>query len=152
MSVCRQLRSAMLAADRWMERRPMSEHASIAAKTRQGRQGRRAERAKPAIGPAYITRRIPDYELLSEEGLAQFDRHADLILQEIGMEIRGDEVALALFKGAGDFGHIKVGHSPPRRRLILPPRFRVHLLQQHPVVFVPTHWPGGIPDPRVRLA
>ena len=79
----------------------MSEHASIAAKTRQGRQGRRAERAKPAIGPAYITRRIPSYELLSEEGLARFDLHADLILEEIGMEIRGDEVALRLFKDAG---------------------------------------------------
>jgi heterotetrameric sarcosine oxidase gamma subunit len=71
------------------------------ARGRSGREAKKAERAKIAPGPAYITRKIPDYEMLSEEGLAQFDIHADKILKEIGMEFRGDEVALKLFREAG---------------------------------------------------
>ena len=51
--------------------------------------------------PAYITRRIPCYELLNEEELQKLEDHADWILQEIGLEFRGDEVALRLFRDAG---------------------------------------------------
>lgn len=70
-------------------------------RSRSGREAKKAERAKIAPGPAYITRKIPDYAMLSEEALAQFDVHADRILKEIGIEFRGDEVALKLFKEAG---------------------------------------------------
>jgi trimethylamine--corrinoid protein Co-methyltransferase len=66
---------------------------------REGRQARHEAAERPA--PAYITRRIPFYELLSEEGLDLIERHADRILGEVGVEFRGDEEALRLFKEAG---------------------------------------------------
>ncbi len=79
----------------------MSASSESPARQRGGREAKKAERAKIAPGPAYITRQIPDYAMLSEEGLVQFDVHADRILKEIGIEFRGDEVALKLFKDAG---------------------------------------------------
>ena len=51
--------------------------------------------------PAFITRQMPAYELLSEEGLIKLEDQADWLLSEIGLDIRGDEVALKLFKEAG---------------------------------------------------
>jgi trimethylamine--corrinoid protein Co-methyltransferase len=54
-----------------------------------------------ASAPAYVRRRIPPYELLSEEGLVALETHADRILEEIGFEIRGDDEAVALFRRAG---------------------------------------------------
>ena len=66
---------------------------------RDGRQRARADHARPA--PAYITRAIPTYELLSEEGLLRVEQLADRILAEIGFEIRGDAVAHTLFVRAG---------------------------------------------------
>jgi trimethylamine--corrinoid protein Co-methyltransferase len=87
----------------------MSEAAEQAAQARPererrgGREGRRARRGgdDAARAPAYITRRIPTYELLGEEGLAALEDHAETILQEIGVEFRGDERALALWREAG---------------------------------------------------
>ncbi len=57
-----------------------------------------------AVHPAsatYITRKMPPYEPLDEERLIQVEHHADLLLQEIGMEIRGDAEAIRLWKDAG---------------------------------------------------
>ena len=51
--------------------------------------------------PAFLTRRTPVYELLDEEGLEKLEAQADWILSEIGIEIRGDNVASQLFKNAG---------------------------------------------------
>jgi trimethylamine---corrinoid protein Co-methyltransferase len=65
------------------------------------REARRARRAQQPYAPAYITRRLPAYELLGEEGLVAIEAHADQLLQEIGMEIRGDPQALALWQRAG---------------------------------------------------
>ena len=58
------------------------------------RAARKARRAQPPLAPAYITRALPPYELLSEEGLRAVEAHADRLLEEIGMEIRGDEAAI----------------------------------------------------------
>lgn len=70
------------------------------AAPRRRRRGRR--RSAPAIAAApYLTRRIPPYQLLDEEALASIERQADWILAEIGVEIRDDPVALALFREAG---------------------------------------------------
>ncbi|MCX7057132.1 MAG: trimethylamine methyltransferase family protein [Proteobacteria bacterium] len=66
-----------------------------------GRDARRSQRALAPVGPAYLTRQIPPYELLGEEGLASIERHADRILEEIGLEIRGDDEALQLWRAAG---------------------------------------------------
>jgi trimethylamine--corrinoid protein Co-methyltransferase len=65
-----------------------------------GREARQRGRLPPAA-PAYIMRRIPTYELVSDEGLSLIEDRADTILQDIGFEIRGDAEAIALFKAAG---------------------------------------------------
>jgi trimethylamine--corrinoid protein Co-methyltransferase len=67
------------------------------------RGGRRARSsgggAAPAIVP-HITRKIPVYELISEEGLETIERNADTVLQEIGIDFRHPP-ALELFREAG---------------------------------------------------
>lgn len=80
--------------------------AETMAETRRPRSGGREGRQRARSGgggaaPAYLTRRIPTYELLGEEGLAALETHADRILEEIGFEIRGDAEAVALFRAAG---------------------------------------------------
>ena len=66
-----------------------------------GRDARRAARAK-ATGPTipYITRKVPVYEVLDEEGLALIEHNADTILEEIGLDFRDDADARALWKEA----------------------------------------------------
>ena len=70
-------------------------------KKRGGRRGRQdaGKTATPAITP-FITRKIPEYELLNEEGLLLIEKNADTILQEIGIDFRY-QPALKLFKEAG---------------------------------------------------
>ena len=65
------------------------------------RDARKAQRAQRPTGPAYITRALPPYELLSEEGLQAVERHADQLLEEIGLEVRGDADAIRLWREAG---------------------------------------------------
>ena len=63
---------------------------------------RAAEEAWPAAaGAPDISRRIPPYEVLGEEALLTIEANADRILREIGVEFRGDEEALALWRQAG---------------------------------------------------
>src|SRR5215469_4125424 len=50
---------------------------------------------------AGIERQIPTYELLDDEGLARIEAAADVILKEVGIEFRGDEEALRLWRGVG---------------------------------------------------
>ena len=71
------------------------------AKKRGGRRGRQAteQTATPEIIP-YITRKIPAYQLLDEEGLSLIEENADTILEEVGIEYKY-EPALKLFKAAG---------------------------------------------------
>jgi trimethylamine---corrinoid protein Co-methyltransferase len=54
----------------------------------------------PAAAP-YITRSSPPYQMLDEEQLLTIEAHAEQILEEIGMEIRGDVQAIALWRSAG---------------------------------------------------
>ncbi len=74
--------------------------------TRSSRRKRRSRRtyqpnARAPSAPAYITRHIPCYELLAEDGLIQIERTSHQILAEIGIEIRGDDEAIRLWKEAG---------------------------------------------------
>ncbi len=78
------------------------------AGARRGRRGgggaaaRRAARLGGGITQLrHITRRIPTYEPLDEDGLALIEDNAETILQEIGIEFRGDPEALAIWKDAG---------------------------------------------------
>src|ERR1700688_4414540 len=66
-----------------------------------GREARHKARAARPVAPAYITREIPTYEFLSPDGLDAVERHADLLLEEIGLEIRGDDEAIRLWREAG---------------------------------------------------
>ena len=67
-----------------------------------GAGARRAERARPAVTQlTYIRRKIPLYEVLSEDGLDLIERNADKVLAEVGIEFRDDAEALRLWKNAG---------------------------------------------------
>ena len=70
---------------------------------RRGRSARREARAQAAhsIVVPYIKRQIPLTELLSEEGLATIEANADTLLQEIGIDFREDDEAIALWKESG---------------------------------------------------
>ena len=67
-----------------------------------GREAKRAARAARAGNSVpYITRAVPYYEVLSEEGLAIIERNADTILAEVGIEFREDQEALDILRAAG---------------------------------------------------
>ena len=73
-----------------------------AGRERGGRQKRLERKTRAAApGPAYLTRKIPVYALLDEAELVRIEQAADRILAEVGMDIRGDPDALALFRQAG---------------------------------------------------
>src|SRR5277367_5469288 len=67
-----------------------------------GRDAKRAARtARAASSIPYITRKIPYYEVLTEEGLELMEHNADTILEEIGIDFRDDAEALSIWKAAG---------------------------------------------------
>ena len=66
------------------------------------REARRAARSRPQTSSIpYITRKIPVYEVLDDEGLSIIEENAETILQEVGIEFRDDEEALQLWRNAG---------------------------------------------------
>jgi trimethylamine--corrinoid protein Co-methyltransferase len=69
---------------------------------RKGRANRPNRHDRPQIAaPAFISRKIPYYEFLNEEGLVKLEEQADWLIQEIGIEFRDDEKALEIWKKAG---------------------------------------------------
>jgi len=83
---------------------PADTHAPGAAAVRNGgRAGRIAKRRDAGVSaPAVLfKRKIPVYDLMSDEALDRIEAHADWILDEIGVEFRGDAEALDLFAEAG---------------------------------------------------
>ncbi len=66
-----------------------------------GRRRRRGRGAALAGTPPPARRAIPPYALLDEAALIRMERHADWLLETVGMEFRGDPTALALFRAAG---------------------------------------------------
>ena len=71
--------------------------------SRRKRRSRRqvAETAPVAPRAPYITRGIPTFDLLSEEGLDRIEQAVDKILAEIGIEFRDDPETVRLFREAG---------------------------------------------------
>ncbi|MFV2031296.1 MAG: trimethylamine methyltransferase family protein [Gammaproteobacteria bacterium] len=71
--------------------------------SRKRRKGARAKaRERPVThAPAYVTREIPYYEFLDEEGLLKLEDQAEWLIQEVGIEFRDDPRALELWKQAG---------------------------------------------------
>ncbi len=60
-----------------------------------GRRGRSARRERRQAGPAglaipYISRNIPNFDILSDEGAERIEANTDRILAEIGLEFRDD--------------------------------------------------------------
>src|SRR5258706_110695 len=49
----------------------------------------------------FITRKIPYYEILGEEGLALIEHNADTVLEEIGIDFKDDPEALRIWRDAG---------------------------------------------------
>ncbi len=69
---------------------------------RRGRKARRASRLRGATTRApFIQRRIATFDILSNEGLELIEQYADIILQDIGVEVRGDPESLDILKNAG---------------------------------------------------
>ena len=68
---------------------------------RTGRRGRPARRNTRPIVMPYPKRKIPRYRLLSDAALDAIETQADWILEKIGIEFRGDDAALGLFRNAG---------------------------------------------------
>jgi trimethylamine---corrinoid protein Co-methyltransferase len=67
-----------------------------------GRDAKRAARAaRTGVTTPYITRRIPYYEVVDEEGLALLEANADTILEEIGIDFRDDPEALEILRKGG---------------------------------------------------
>lgn len=68
--------------------------------SRRSKRGDRRARAV-ASAPAYVTRKVPYYEFMGEEGLARLEDQADWLLQEVGIEFREDPKALDVWREAG---------------------------------------------------
>jgi trimethylamine--corrinoid protein Co-methyltransferase len=67
-----------------------------------GREAKRAARsARSSQSVPYITRKVPYYEVLDDEGLAQIEDNADTILEEVGIDFRDDAEALDIWRNAG---------------------------------------------------
>jgi trimethylamine--corrinoid protein Co-methyltransferase len=67
-----------------------------------GRAAKRAARMHTAAQVVpFITRKIPIYEVLSEEGLALIEHNAETVLEEVGIDFKGSPGALAVWREAG---------------------------------------------------
>jgi len=67
-----------------------------------GRDAKRAARlAQVATSVPFIVRKIPNFEALGEEGLELIERNADTVLQETGIDFKGDPEVLEIWKDAG---------------------------------------------------
>ncbi|MCC0011962.1 MAG: trimethylamine methyltransferase family protein [Rhodobiaceae bacterium] len=99
-----------------------AEHLKPVGSARAGRAARHERRAQAhsRTAPAYITRRIPTYDLLGEEGLQRIEQTADRILAEVGIEFRGDDETVRLFREAGaKFDGVRATFEPGMLREIL---------------------------------
>ncbi len=65
------------------------------------RRGRACRQSVAVSRPSPRARRIPAYDLLNDGALTAIENQADWILQNIGIEFRGDQTALDLFDAAG---------------------------------------------------
>ena len=68
-----------------------------------GRQARRELRASKDItfGKPFINRKIPVFDLISDEVAELIEENADIILEEVGIEFRDDKEALDILKSNG---------------------------------------------------
>jgi trimethylamine--corrinoid protein Co-methyltransferase len=74
--------------------------ATVSDHVRRRRRGHRSQSTARPPAP-YLVRRVPPYEILSEKGLDLIEANADRLLEEIGVDVRGDPVSLGLFRAVG---------------------------------------------------
>ncbi len=82
----------------------MGQESTARESGRRSRRDRRAERQSgraQAAAPAFVTRKIPYFAFLEEEGLQRLEDQADWLIQEVGLEFRDDPAALEVWKRAG---------------------------------------------------
>ena len=125
-----------------------------------GRAARVARRSEggPTAAPVVLTRKTPVYDLLDEEALVALETQADWILQEIGIEIRGDSEALSMLKEAGaSVEGCRVRFDPGLARSLCataPRQFQMHARDPaysitvggDRVVFTPAYGPPFVSD------
>ena len=69
---------------------------------RRGREARQAARLARALeAEPYLTRTLPPVEVISTAGLETIEHHADILLEQVGIEIGNDPDAVEIFRGAG---------------------------------------------------
>lgn len=78
----------------------MSEIASRRSGGRVARQAARAARALESEQP-FLTRQVPPFEVLGEEGLSLIEANADRLLAEVGVEVIGFPEALEIYRAHG---------------------------------------------------
>ncbi len=62
---------------------------------------------------AFQSRRISSYQLCTDSDLEKIEEQADWLLENVGMEFRGDEEALELFRDAGaTINHERITFEP----------------------------------------
>jgi trimethylamine--corrinoid protein Co-methyltransferase len=67
-----------------------------------GGAARRAERTAPSIEAArYIERKVPNFEILTEEAIEIIETNAETVLEEVGVSFPDNPAALARWKEAG---------------------------------------------------
>jgi len=68
-----------------------------------GRAARHAQRTSSEVprGRPYVERKVPIYELASEETLDIVETNGETILEEVGLEFRGDPETLSMWQAAG---------------------------------------------------
>jgi trimethylamine--corrinoid protein Co-methyltransferase len=67
-----------------------------------GRDARRAARLHAHLArEPFLTRALAPFEVLNDEGLSTIEQNADTILQEVGIEFRGDPAALETLRDGG---------------------------------------------------
>ncbi|MEM8704334.1 MAG: trimethylamine methyltransferase family protein, partial [Pseudomonadota bacterium] len=128
-----------------------------------GRRGRSARRERRQAGPVgqavpYISRKLPIYDVLSEEGVLKIEANADRILAEIGLEFREDPEVLQIWKDAGaDVDGERVRFPKDMLREILktaPSQFTQHArnparnveIGGNNLVFAPVYGPPFVTD------
>jgi len=92
----------------------MSETAPARRRARSGGgAARRAERTAVKFeAEKFITRRIPNFEILDEEALQIIEANAETVLEEIGVAFVDNPVALARWRDAGADVQGERGHIP----------------------------------------
>ena len=62
---------------------------------------RRRQQGQRPSAPPYVKRQIPFFPFAGEEALVKLEDQADWLIQEIGLEFRGDDEALRIWRKAG---------------------------------------------------